>query len=187
MRRRPPLPWNMFMTADRTSGFAAVKPARSNHARNPGLHLNVAMFEGHGVHRSAAQRRGDADDPAKRKGVLSGGLAPECGPLHRPHQAGRQRHRGTAQALLRKARQPLAPHILKALDLGALTVGAVCVYPTMVSRAVKALRGTGIPGASVATGFPAGVIPCTCGWRRSAGPWTRARARSISSSPASTS
>ena len=39
------------------------------------------------------------------------------------------------------------------------TVGAVCVYPTMVPVAVKALEGSGIPVASVATGFPAGLMP----------------------------
>ena len=38
-------------------------------------------------------------------------------------------------------------------------VGAVCVYPSMVPYAVKALRGSGIPVASVATGFPAGLTP----------------------------
>ena len=40
-----------------------------------------------------------------------------------------------------------------------LTTGAVCVYPTMVTHAVRALQGTGIPVASVATGFPAGLMP----------------------------
>ena len=40
-----------------------------------------------------------------------------------------------------------------------LTVGAVCVYPTMVPHAVRALSGSGIPVASVATGFPAGLMP----------------------------
>ncbi|TKA95567.1 deoxyribose-phosphate aldolase, partial [Cereibacter changlensis] len=63
--------------------------------------------------------------------------------------------------LCAKARQPLAPQIVEGLGLGAmrLTTGAVCVYPTMVGHAVKALRGTGIPVASVATGFPAGLMP----------------------------
>ncbi len=40
-----------------------------------------------------------------------------------------------------------------------LSTGAVCVYPTMVGAAVKALAGSGIPVASVATGFPAGLMP----------------------------
>jgi deoxyribose-phosphate aldolase len=40
-----------------------------------------------------------------------------------------------------------------------LKVGAVCVYPNLVPIAVEALRGSDIPVASVATGFPAGQIP----------------------------
>ena len=38
-------------------------------------------------------------------------------------------------------------------------VAAVCVYPTMVPVAKKALRGTGIKVASVATAFPSGMAP----------------------------
>jgi deoxyribose-phosphate aldolase len=40
-----------------------------------------------------------------------------------------------------------------------ITVGAVCVYPNRVKDAVEALRGTDVPVASVATGFPAGQTP----------------------------
>jgi deoxyribose-phosphate aldolase len=40
-----------------------------------------------------------------------------------------------------------------------ITVGAVCVYPSRVRDAVEALRGSNIPVASVATGFPAGQTP----------------------------
>src|SRR5690606_23463437 len=36
---------------------------------------------------------------------------------------------------------------------------AVCVYPSMVPVAVKALRGTSIAVASVATAFPSGQAP----------------------------
>ncbi|MCV2866028.1 deoxyribose-phosphate aldolase [Albidovulum sediminicola] len=61
--------------------------------------------------------------------------------------------------LCAKARQPLADRILVGLGLDRVTTGAVCVYPTMVSTAVKALAGSGIPVASVATGFPAGLMP----------------------------
>lgn len=40
-----------------------------------------------------------------------------------------------------------------------ITTGAVCVYPMMVRAAVEFLKGTGIPVASVAAGFPAGQTP----------------------------
>ena len=39
-----------------------------------------------------------------------------------------------------------------------ITTGAVCVYPARVQDAVDALEGSGIPVASVATGFPSGQI-----------------------------
>lgn len=61
--------------------------------------------------------------------------------------------------LCAKARAPLAPHILAGLGLTGVTTGAVCVYPTMVAPAVRALDRSGIPVASVATGFPAGLMP----------------------------
>lgn len=61
--------------------------------------------------------------------------------------------------LCAKARRPLADHIMAGLGLDRLTTGAVCVYPTMVAAAAKALAGSGVPVASVATGFPAGLMP----------------------------
>ena len=42
---------------------------------------------------------------------------------------------------------------------GLPTVAAVCVYPSMVKTAKKAVEGSGIKVASVATGFPSGQVP----------------------------
>ena len=62
--------------------------------------------------------------------------------------------------LCAKARRPLADHIVEGLGLREMPkTGAVCVYPTMVSAAKRALSNSGIPVASVATGFPAGLTP----------------------------
>ena len=62
--------------------------------------------------------------------------------------------------LCTKARRPLSEGIVSRLGLAAMpTVGAVCVYPTMVAPAVRALANSGIAVASVATGFPAGLMP----------------------------
>ena len=66
---------------------------------------------------------------------------------------------GRVQRLCAKARNPVRDDLLAALGVEGITVGAVCVYPTMVPHAVKALEGSGIPVASVATGFPAGLTP----------------------------
>ncbi|KGJ06477.1 deoxyribose-phosphate aldolase [Paracoccus halophilus] len=61
--------------------------------------------------------------------------------------------------LCAKARRPLEADHLAAMGIEGLTTGAVCVYPTMVAAAKAALGGTRIPVASVATGFPAGLMP----------------------------
>ena len=45
------------------------------------------------------------------------------------------------------------------LDGEKVTVAAVCVYPNRVRDAAQALKGSGVPIASVATGFPAGQTP----------------------------
>ena len=63
------------------------------------------------------------------------------------------------ERLCAKARQPLAPDLLKALGMKPITVGAVCVYHEMISPAKAALNGTSIPIAAVSTGFPAGLSP----------------------------
>lgn len=40
-----------------------------------------------------------------------------------------------------------------------VSVAAVCVYPTLVSAAVRMMQGSGIAVASVACGFPSGQMP----------------------------
>lgn len=68
---------------------------------------------------------------------------------------------GRVKRLCAKAKNPLRYDIAKFYgveDMG-LTTGAVCVYHTMVSTAVKALEGANIPVAAVSTGFPAGLSP----------------------------
>ena len=57
---------------------------------------------------------------------------------------------GKVRNLCSKARHPLPERA----DIGS--VAAVCVYPDLVPVAVKALRGSTVKVASVATGFPSG-------------------------------
>jgi deoxyribose-phosphate aldolase len=68
---------------------------------------------------------------------------------------------GNVRRLCAKAKNPLRKDIREKLGLSPefkLTTGAVCVYPARVKDAVEALAGSGIPVASVATGFPSGQI-----------------------------
>ena len=71
---------------------------------------------------------------------------------------------GKVIQLCRKAINPAPPmlfaEIAKAGNFPPLpSVAAVCVYPMLVPTAVKALRGTKIHVASVATAFPSGQTP----------------------------
>ena len=68
---------------------------------------------------------------------------------------------GNVQRLCAKARRPVRDDLLAALGAAALPirVAAVCVYPELVPAAARALSGSGIPVASVAAGFPAGLAP----------------------------
>jgi deoxyribose-phosphate aldolase len=63
--------------------------------------------------------------------------------------------------LCAKARQPVRADIEEKLGIEELhlRVGAVCVYHAFVETARRALGGTTIPVAAVATGFPAGLSP----------------------------
>lgn len=71
---------------------------------------------------------------------------------------------GKVQQMCAKARYPVPPDLiepfLKKKNLPPIpSVAAVCVYPLMVPTAVKALQGSGIGVASVATAFPSGQAP----------------------------
>ena len=133
-----------------------------NHARNLGTPLDAGMFEGHAVNRSAAERRAASLTTRRsvKKTHQAAWLVNAIRCIDLTTLAGDDTE-GRVQRLCAKARQPIAPRIMDGLGIAemGLTTGAVCVYPTMVPHAVKALRGTGIPVASVATGFPAGLMP----------------------------
>src|SRR5205807_9366133 len=68
---------------------------------------------------------------------------------------------GNVIRLCAKARRPVRDDLLQALGAQDLdiTVGAVCVYHSLVPVAVEALKGSDIPVAAVSTGFPAGQNP----------------------------
>jgi deoxyribose-phosphate aldolase len=69
--------------------------------------------------------------------------------------------RGNVLRLCAKAQNPVRRDLLEALGMAGenLHTGAVCVYHAMVSTAVTALEGSGVPVAAVSTGFPAGLNP----------------------------
>jgi deoxyribose-phosphate aldolase len=60
---------------------------------------------------------------------------------------------GKVRQMCQKAMHPLPG------DPSVPAVAAVCVYPTLVHVAKEALRGSTVKVASVATGFPSGLVP----------------------------
>jgi deoxyribose-phosphate aldolase len=129
--------------------------------RNVGVKLTPEWFEGHQVNTSAAERRAATLTTRRsvKKEYQAAWLVKALTCIDLTTLAGDDTP-GRVRRLCAKARMPLRDDIVEALGLAtAPKVGAVCVYPLMVPHAVKALRGSGIPVASVATGFPAGLTP----------------------------
>ncbi|MBV8474314.1 MAG: deoxyribose-phosphate aldolase [Hyphomicrobiales bacterium] len=136
--------------------------AGHNRPRNAGTRLDPAWFEGVGVNASAVERRTTTLMARRsvKKDFQAAWLVQAITCIDLTTLASDDTP-ARVNRLCAKARQPLDEDLLAALGLADAppTVGAVCVYPTMVGPAVKALRGSGIPVASVATGFPAGLTP----------------------------
>jgi len=130
--------------------------------RNPGMPLDLDWVVGARVNRSAVERR-TATLPGRRsvkKEWQAAWLLRAVTCIDLTTLAGDDTP-GRVKRLCAKARQPIRPDMLARLGLDGkkITVGAVCVYPNRVKDAVESLRGTDIPVASVATGFPAGQTP----------------------------
>lgn len=132
----------------------------ANSARNRGTPLRADWFEQVAVNTPAAERRAATLTTRRtvKKEWQAAWLVNAIRCMDLTTLAGDDTE-DRVRRLCAKAARPLAPHIMAGLGLERVTTGAVCVYPTMVAAAVKALRGTGIPVASVATGFPAGLMP----------------------------
>lgn len=134
--------------------------ALANHDRNPGVPLQVDWFDHVAVNTQAAERRAATLTTRRsvKKEWQAAWLVNAIRCIDLTTLSGDDTPDRVAR-LCAKARRPLTDHIMEGLGLAELTTGAVCVYPSMVPAAVKSLLGTGIPVASVATGFPAGLTP----------------------------
>ncbi len=134
---------------------------QTNMTRNAGVKLTPEWFDGHQVNTSAAERRAATLTTRRsvKKEYQAAWLVKALTCIDLTTLSGDDTP-GRVHRLCAKARKPLREDIAVSLGLAAMPkVGAVCVYPSMVPHAAKALRGSGIPVASVATGFPAGLTP----------------------------
>ncbi len=132
------------------------------HPRNEIMALRPELFEAVEVNLSAAQRRTSSLTGRRtvKKAWQAAWLLKAVEAIDLTTLSGDDTP-GRVRRLCAKARNPLRHDLVEALGLepGEIRTGAVCVYPTMVAGAVRALEGSGIPVASVATGFPAGLTP----------------------------
>ncbi len=134
----------------------------TTNTRNPGMPLDLDWVAGAHVNKSAVERR-VATLPLRRtvkKDWQAAWLLRAVTCIDLTTLSGDDTP-GRVKRLCAKARQPIRPDMLARMGLNGerITVGAVCVYPNRVADAVQALRGSDIPVASVATGFPAGQTP----------------------------
>ena len=130
--------------------------------RNPGMPLDMDWVRQVRVNRSAVERRA-ATIPTRRtvkKEWQAAWLLRAITCIDLTTLSGDDTP-GNVLRLCDKARRPVRQELLEAIGAGHmdLKVGAVCVYHNLVSVAVKALAGSGIPVAAVSTGFPAGQNP----------------------------
>src|SRR5258708_16261276 len=149
--------------AVRPIGAVSPRSIPGDHVvRNPGMVLDLDIVRAIHVNRSAVERRA-ATLPTRRTvkkewqaaWLLRAITLMDLTTLSGDDTPGHVRGFGA------KARSPVRQEILEALGAERLgiTVGAVCVYHSLVATAVEALEGSGIPVAAVSTGFPAGLSP----------------------------
>lgn len=136
------------------------KPMTVHNDRVPILPLDLAPVEDVKVNRSAVERRAATLSTRRtvKKEWQAAWLLQAVRTIDLTTLSGDDTP-GTVKRLCAKACQPIRSELLEALKVQPITTGAVCVYHAMVSTAVEALEGSGIPVAAVSTGFPAGLNP----------------------------
>jgi deoxyribose-phosphate aldolase len=131
-------------------------------ARNPGMALDLDVVRAIHVNRSAVERRAAtlATRRTVKKEWQAAWLLRAITLIDLTTLSGDDTP-GNVRRLCAKARNPVRQDLLEALGAERLgiTVGAICVYHTLVQTAVAALEGSDIPVAAVSTGFPAGLSP----------------------------
>src|SRR6476469_9845789 len=120
------------------------------HARNPGMPLEMDWVREARANRSAIERRAASMGTRRtvKKEWQAAWLLRAITLIDLTTLAGDDTP-GNVQRLCAKARRPLRDDIVDALGVRDLniTVGAVCVYHQLVETAVAALQGSGIPVA----------------------------------------
>ena len=128
---------------------------------NKGMPLDVAVFRDARINLSAVERRcaGYGARRSVKKAHQAAWLVRAVGLIDLTTLGGDDTV-NRVKRLCGKAKTALDPVIQAQLGLSKpVQTAAVCIYPSMVEAAAEGLAGTNIGVASVATGFPAGLIP----------------------------
>lgn len=130
--------------------------------RNPGVPLDLDVVRAIRVNRSAVERRAATIGTRRtvKKEWQAAWLLRAITLIDLTTLSGDDTP-GNVRRLCAKARHPLRADLVDSLGVSSLgvSVGAVCVYHSLVKTAVEALDGSGIPVAAVSTGFPSGLSP----------------------------
>jgi len=141
-----------------------TQQSSSSHERNPGVAYDATWFKNIRLNTPAIKAR--ADTLGKRRSVKkewqAAWLLRAVTCLDLTTLSGDDSN-ANVKRLCFKGRKPIREDLVEALGVGELniTCGAVCVYPSRVEDAKKALAvvKSNLPIASVAFGFPAGQTP----------------------------
>lgn len=141
----------------------ATGNAKTNHvARNPGVPLDLDWVLSAQANLSAIERRAATISGRRsiKKAHQAAWMLKAITLIDLTTLSGDDTER-RVKRLCDKAIRPVRADLLDALGAAQMNIqtGAICVYHEMVSAAVAALKGTGIPVAAVSTGFPAGLTP----------------------------
>lgn len=126
-------------------------------SRNNGIPFSFGLFDAIQINKSAVERRA-ASLPARRtvkKEYQAAWLLRAVSCIDLTTLSGDDTA-GNVSRLCAKALNPIRKDILDAIGFPPITVGAVCVYHSMIEDAKKALGNSKLPIAAVSTGFPAG-------------------------------
>ncbi len=130
-------------------------------ARNPGIPLDLSWVRRTRVNRSAVERRAATLTTRRtvKKEWQAAWLLRAITCIDLTTLQGDDTP-GNVRRLCAKGLHPLRDDMIRGLGLDGLPlhVGAICVYHNLVTIAVDALRGSGVPVAAVSTGFPSGQI-----------------------------
>jgi deoxyribose-phosphate aldolase len=155
------LPYNHLIAVPTGGPLEEAEAGRDEH-RNPGTALDLDWVESVRVNRSAVERRAGSLSGRRtvKKQWQAAWLLRAITLMDLTTLSGDDTA-GNVRRLCAKARHPVRPELLRALGVEHLPIhtAAVCVYHALVSTAVEALEGSGIPVAAVSTGFPSGLSP----------------------------